>query len=149
MISSRRVEDPANVPESEVARAQQANADRAVLVESLARDQYHPATMLNVFYEPGTLTNIYEDEAGPIMFVRGCRSLRIDMCFVDNADSERNKEAMLAGFEKLAAGAKAAGFREIITSTNSPKLLAFGKRWFGFEEVQTAENGEIELRRFL
>ena len=124
-------------------------SDKAVLSVSLDRDKFHPNIKPDVFYEAGTIANVYEDEAGPIMFVRGCRSLRIDMCFVNNADSERNKAAMLAGFETLAAGAKAAGFKEIITSSNSPALVAFGEKYFGFVRMQTDENGEIALRREL
>lgn len=133
MVTSRHIEE----------------ADIAVLVASLAQDVFHPGVKTEVFYEPGTLTNVYEDEAGPIMFVRGCRSLRIDMCFVNNGDNERNKAAMLAGFEKLAAGAKAAGFKDIVTSSNSPVLVAFGEKYFGFVRMQAQENGEVALRREL
>lgn len=136
MVTSRRIEE----------------TDRVSIDEALTRDQYHPGTKSDVFFLDNVVTNVYEDEAGPIMLVRASRSLRIDMMFFENVDVVRNKAAMLAGFQKLVDGVKAAGFTEITTSTNSPSLLKFATRpkelgGFGFEEVNV--NGEIALRRQL
>jgi len=136
MVTSRRIEEK----------------DRTSIEQGLAHDTFHPGTKADAFYLPNVLTNVYEDEAGPIMLVRAARSLRIDMMFFDNKDYKRNKEAMLAGFDTLCAGAKAAGFLEITTSTNSPALLRFATKkredgGFGFEEVNV--NGEVALRRVL
>lgn len=136
MVTSRKIED----------------TDRASIAQALARDIFHPGTSADAFYLPNVLTNVYEDEAGPILLLRGARSLRIDMLFFDNLDRERNKAAMLAGFQKLVDGAKAAGFLQITTSTNSPALLKFATTktedgGFGFEEVNV--NGEVALRRQL
>ena len=136
MISSRRIHE----------------IDRPSIDTALARDQFHIGTKSDTFYQEDVLTNLYEDEDGPIMLVRGSKSLRIDMLFFDNSDKVRNKAAMLAGFQKLADGAKAAGFTEITTSTNSLTLLNFATvkvedGGFGFEKVNV--NGEIALRRLL
>jgi len=119
--------------------------DRESIDEALARDAFHPTTKSEAFYEPNTFTNVYEDEGGPIMLVRASRSLRIDMMFFSNEDSERNRAAMLAGWDALIAGAKKSGFSEITTSSNSPALVAFGCRVLGFEKVQTEANGEVAL----
>lgn len=126
--------------------------DKASIQQALANDQFHRSTSADAFYDEGTLSNIYEDEDGPILLLRGSRSLRIDMMFFDNSAKVRNREAMLAGFQKLVDGAKAAGFKEITTSTNSPALLKFATMkiedgGFGFEEVNV--NGEVALRRQL
>jgi hypothetical protein len=133
MVTSRHIED----------------ADRAGIEAALAHDTFHPDTKADAFYLPNVLTSVYEDEAGPIMLVRGARSLRIDMLFFSNTDSKRNREAMLAGWETLASGAKNAGFLEITTSSNSPALVAFACKVLGFEQVQTEQSGEIALRRQL
>jgi hypothetical protein len=127
-------------------------ADRPAIADALSKDIFHQGTKVNAFYEKGTLTNVYEDEQGPVFLLRGSRSLRIDMMFFDNGDRERNKATMLAGFQALVAGARAAGFKEITTSTNSPALLQFAllkekDGGFGFEEVTV--NGEVALRRLL
>jgi hypothetical protein len=124
--------------------------DRDTLEDALSRDEFHRGTDVSAFFQPGTITNVYEDENGPIVWLRASRSLRIDMMFFDNADRLRNKEAMVVGFRKLVEGAKAAGFAEITTSTNSPALLKFATisiedGGFGFEEVNV--NGEVALRR--
>jgi len=133
MVTSRRVEEK----------------DRASIIAALANDRFHQGATSDAFYKEGTISNLYEDDFGPIFVVRASRSLRIDMMFFSNEDHKRNKAAMLAGFQKLLDGAKAGGFNEIVCSTNSIKLLAFAKKVFGFEEVQTPENAEIELRRLL
>lgn len=133
MISSRRIEEK----------------DRADIEAALIKDAFHQGTKADAFYKEGTISNIYEDEAGPIFALRASRSLRIDMMFFSNDDHARNKDAMLAGWPKLLEGAKAAGFTEITTSSNSLKLVAFAERILGFERVQTIENGETALRRLL
>lgn len=123
--------------------------DRELLATSLAHDQFHPDVQADVFYEEDTIANLYSDDDGPVLFLRGSRSLRIDMCFVNNAASTRNVAAMVAGFETLVVGAKAAGFKEIVTSSNSPALVQFGIDNFEFERMQTEKNGEVALRRVL
>jgi len=138
MITSRTIEE----------------SDQPLIESALAGDTFHPGVSSGVFYAPGTVANVYSDESGPIMFVRGCKSLRIDICFVDNADHVRNKAAIVDGFFRLVGQAKAAGFSEITTSTNGPGLLRFAcmsveAGGLGFELVQTAENGETALRRVL
>jgi hypothetical protein len=128
--------------------------DRGILAESLANDGFHTGTTPDFFFpkleetgesipDPRYITNVYEDERGPIMFVRGTKSLRLDIQFVDNADSERNAEAMLGDFEQFAAKARANGFTEIVFCSNSPGLRAFCRRRFKFREV------DGELRKFL
>lgn len=126
--------------------------DRPSLAQALDRDIFHQGTKVDAFYEKGTMTNVYEDEQGPVLVLRASRSLRIDMMFFDNDARLRNKAVMLEGFQALLHGARQAGFKEITTSTNSPALLKFATLkeedgGFGFEEVTV--NGEVALRRQL
>lgn len=117
--------------------------DQVLLELSLAKDAYHKETPAEFFYAPGSVCNVYEDETGPIMFVRGTKALRVDIQFTDNNDFERNKKALSEAFGPFAAKAKAAGFTELVFFSESPLLMFFCKREFGFEEVSG------EFRKFL
>jgi hypothetical protein len=109
-------------------------SDLALLELSLSRDEHHEGTTPEFFTEPGTLSKVYEDERGPILFVKGTPVLRLDIQYVSNEDFERNKEAMLEGFPPLAAKAKANGYKEIIFESNVRALRIFCQRHFGFKE---------------
>jgi hypothetical protein len=129
-----------------------AETDRASIEQALARDTFHPGVTADVFYEPGTATNIYEYDHNPVLVVRVYKSLHLDLMCYDNADVERNRKVLEVGWPKLVASAKANGFKEIVTSVNGPALYRFLTKkveegGFGFEEVQI--NGEIALRRML
>lgn len=126
--------------------------DRASIEQALARDTFHPGVKADVFYEPGTLTNIYEYDREPVLAVRVYKSLHLDLMCYDNADVKRNKKVLEAGWQKLIVSAKANGFKEIVTSANGIALLRFLTKkvedgGFGFEEINV--NGEVALRRSL
>jgi len=117
--------------------------DLELLELSLAKDEHHQGTEVKFFTNPGSICKVYEDELGPICFVRGTKALRLDIQYVSNLDKKRNMKAMLEGFDKLAAKAKENGFTEIVFNTNNDLLRAFCTKRFGFEESQG------ELRKFL
>lgn len=117
--------------------------DIALLTFSLAKDEQHRDTEPDFFFAPGTICKVYEDEQGPICFVRGTKALRLDIQYVSNDDRRRNMAAMLEGFDKLAAKAKENGFTEIIFNTSNDLLRAFCVKRFGFVE------SEGELRKFI
>lgn len=108
--------------------------DLSQLEVSLAADEYHVGTTTEFFTEPGTVTKVYEDEAGPILFVRGTPALRLDIQYNRNNDTKRNLKAMLCGFDLLAQQARANGFKEIIFNTANPLLAKFCVKRFGFTE---------------
>ena len=129
-----------------------AETDRAGIEQALARDEFHPGVTADVFFEPGTLTNVYEYDKKPVLLVRVYKCLHLDLMCYDNADVARNKAVLEAGWEKLITSAKANGFKEIITSVNGKALFRFLTKkvedgGFGFEEVNV--NGEVALRRQL
>ena len=104
------------------------------MAESLARDEFHKGTTPEFFTAYGTVCNVYEDERGPICYVRGSKALRLELHFADNSDSERNADALRNGVAGLAQKARENGFLEIIFTTNNPTLAAFAKDEFGFSE---------------
>lgn len=117
--------------------------DMSLLASSLALDENHKGTEPEFFAQLGTVCKVYEDEAGPICFVRGAKALRLDIQYVNNKDRKRNMAAMLEGFEALAIKARENGFTEIIFQTNNPMLRLFCRKRFGFVE------SDGELRKFL
>lgn len=117
--------------------------DMPLLAESLAKDEYHKDTTAEFFTEIGSVCKVYEDEQGPIFFLRGAKALRLDIQFVSNEDAERNKAGLMEGFDKLAALAKANGFTELCFVTNSEALKRFCMTRFGYFE------SGCELRRLL
>jgi hypothetical protein len=110
--------------------------DYPLLKTSLQDDSNHQDTTPEFFSQPGTLTKVYEDDQGPVMFVRAAKSLRLDIQYVSNADVKRNMKAMLVGFDILAKRAKDNGFTEVCFQSNSPFLKAFCIKRFGFVESQ-------------
>ena len=136
MISSRRITEQ----------------DRGGIEQALARDAFHPGVTADVFWEPGTLTNVYEYDKKPVLLVRVYKCLHLDLMCYDNSDVVHNKAVLEAGWEKLVTSAKANGFKEIITSVNGKALHRFLTKkveegGFGFQEVNVG--GEVALRRIL
>lgn len=117
------------------------DSDLPLLDLSLSQDKFHTGTTPEFFQAPGTVTKVYEDQHGPVLFVRGSSVLRLDIQYVLNEDIERNKAAMLEGFPPFAAKAKANGYSEIVFQTNNPFLARFCKQNFGFEKYE----GEMRL----
>lgn len=107
--------------------------DEPLLEISLADSKYHKDTTVAFFKQPGTFTRTYEDEQGAIIHVRQALSLRIDIHFMNDNDIQRNKEALLYGFQALADQAKKSGFTELYFTTSNPALARFCNREFGFE----------------
>ena len=119
--------------------------DRESIDEALARDSFHPTTKSEAFYEAGVLSNIYTDEQGDVLVLRAQKALRIEMIFFDNAASLRNAKAMIEGWKQLLTTVKTAGFKEVVTSTNSPKLKEFAIRVLGFQETNYGDEVELKI----
>jgi len=109
-------------------------SDLPLLAESLSSDAFHKGTTPEFFSQYGTVCNVYEDDKGPICYVRGSKALRLELHFADNYDAERNTDALRNGVATLAQKARENGFLEIVFTTNNPALAAFAKDVFGFEE---------------
>src|ERR1700744_1403517 len=110
-------------------------SDLPNIAMALAKDEYHKGTEAEFFTQFGCISKVYEDEIGPIMYVRGAKALRLDIQFVDNNDARRNMKAMLERFPDLVEKAKENGFSEIVFVTNSPLLKKFCEKRLGFETM--------------
>jgi len=128
MITSRRIHE----------------IDRPSIDSALGRDAFHVGTKSDTFYQEGVVTNVYEDDDGPIFILRAQKALRIEMLFFDNGAKARNATAMLEGWKQLLHMASVNGFKEIVTSTNSSKLRDFAVNMLGMQETNVG--GEIELK---
>jgi hypothetical protein len=121
--------------------------DKPLLADSLSKDEHHKDTTTpDFFYAPGTVCKVYEDEDGPICFVRCTKVLRLDIQYKDNEDKKRNLKAMISGFDSLEKKARDNGYTEIAFKTNSPLMKAFCTRRFGFVEECGACG---ELKKYL
>jgi hypothetical protein len=115
--------------------------DQELIAESLKTDEYHFGNDAEFFYDPNACCNVYEDENGPIMFLRGCiyqgnpELVGIDIQFMSNDDSRRNMEALLLANNVWAAQCKENGFKELVFSTRSLRLKRFCMKYLGFAEV--------------
>jgi hypothetical protein len=116
-------------------------SDYPVLLDSLSKDEFHQGTDLSFFLEDGTVCSVYEDEDGPILFVRGksiiernIGMIQLDIQYIDNSDGKRNMKAMLKGFPELAEKAKANGYTGFFFESNVPLLRRFCVKRLGFQE---------------
>lgn len=114
-------------------------SDYDLLDLSLSQDKYHTTTQPEFFTEPGTMCKVYEDNHGPVLFVKGSPVLRLDIQFVSNDDGRRNIRVMQEGLPPLAQKARENGFKEIVFNTTSPLLKAFCTKRLGFQEVEGDE----------
>jgi len=110
------------------------DSDDSLLASSLANDPTHFETTVDFFKVPGTIAQVWDDESGTVCFTRCAKSLRIDIHFLDNEDRQRNAK-FLAECEGVAAAAKAAGYNELVFTTNNPKLAAYCEHAFDYEVV--------------
>ena len=113
--------------------------DYEKLVEALSKDSYHTTTTPEFFVQPDTLTKVYELNDKPVLFARACKSLRLDLQFVDNDAAKDNIRVMLKGFPLLAKQAKENGFTEIIFNSSSPLLIEFCTKRLGFKQIEGSE----------
>src|SRR5580692_690839 len=79
--------------------------DYQLLATSLASDEYHKDTPPEFFYEEDTVCSVFEDEDGPVLFVKAkpfrydsMVAIQLDIQYVKNEDAKRNMKAMLVGF---------------------------------------------------
>jgi hypothetical protein len=114
--------------------------DYSILAGSLLLDEYHKDTPAGFFYADGTVCSVYEDENGPICFVRGkpitqdkVAIIQLDIQYVNNRDARRNMRAMLEGLPELEKKARENGFSGFFFVSNVPLLRQFCIKRLGFE----------------
>jgi hypothetical protein len=115
--------------------------DYSLLSSSLLLDEYHQGTFASFFYEEGTRCLVYEDEDGPICWVRGLPivhnqvgMIQLDIQFLDNRDAKRNLKAMLIGFPELERLAKLNKFAGFFFTSVQLSLCKFCIKRLGFQQ---------------
>jgi hypothetical protein len=114
--------------------------DREMLWEWIQKDREHfeAGTTADFFFEPETESFVYEDELGPVFFVRLSQDLiasgllRIDIQF--GADKKRTSSCMTEGFQSLVDRAKESGFKGMVFRSTSEPLIRFCVKRFSFEK---------------
>jgi len=101
------------------------NPDIPALQAAIDADQFHPGEWQIDHFTPPMLTNVIEDQNGPIAFVRYTKTLRISCVWADGADISRNARAIIQGLNDAVQKARASGFTEIIITTDHKRLADF------------------------
>jgi hypothetical protein len=117
--------------------------DIPLLTESLKNDEFHQGTTAEFFQEKDTVCSVYEDEEGPVLFLRGqvidyynhLKIIRLDIQYLNNKDARRNMRVMLEGFPELELKAKENGFQGFFFISNVPLLRKFCVKRLGFQEM--------------
>ena len=116
--------------------------DYGLLAESLKNDEYHKGTSPEFFYEEGTVTLVYSDEEGIVLFARGkplvhegVTAIQLDLQYVSNTSTKRNMKVMAEGFPDLEAKALENGFSAFFFFSDVPLLRKFCCRRLGFSEL--------------
>lgn len=104
------------------------DADIPALKQAIDADQFHPGEWQVEHFTPPMLTNVVEDQNGPIVFVRYTKTLRISCIWCDGADISRNARAIIQGLNDAVQKARASGFTEIIATTTHERLAVFLER---------------------
>jgi hypothetical protein len=114
-----------------------AEKDRPLLEQWIAEDEDHSGTTTADFWlSPDSLSHVYEDDKGTVLFLKMSKVLRLDIQF-DSRAKLRNAKTILAGFPALEELARKAGFREIVFCSKSQGLTGFLQRAFGFQPEPT------------
>lgn len=121
--------------------------DRPLMEQWIAKDPDHrfKGMCSDFFFTPGTMSFVIFDEDGPALFVRvdpePPESARVHIQFSDN--EVRSAKAMLRGWPEFMERVYGCGIRRMVFESNSPKLINFCQRCFGFQRVGTSHDYEL------
>ena len=101
--------------------------DLPTLQKALDNNEFHPGQTVSDYVGVGKHTIVYEDEQGPVGYLRYTKTLRLVVTWTDNKDEKRNAESIIAAVNDSVKLAKGNGFTEIIFESESPKVIAFCK----------------------
>jgi hypothetical protein len=108
--------------------------DVQALQDALDANEIHPGQKAEYYTNDKGYTEVYEDEFGPIGFLRYSKSLRLNTVWCDNGDRKRNGASIIQAISDAVEKAKSAGFTEIIFQTDTPALARFCTERLGFTE---------------
>ena len=107
--------------------------DYKALTEAIAADPAHKDWMKPEFFnEPQTKSLVFEDDNGPILFLRMSSALRIHIQFANCEDKDRIRKALIFAGASIVPNARRNGYKQIIYETFSKPLKWFCHRYLGF-----------------
>jgi hypothetical protein len=110
------------------------DSDREMIAGWIAREPSHSQSTPEFYFEPGTKSVLYSDDAGPVLVVRYSTAIRCDVDFNKDAGKDRIRRVLKEEFPGVAEQAKSQGFIEIVYNSTSKTLIAF-TRLLGFRAV--------------
>jgi len=93
----------------------------------------HPNQKVEHYASVG-VTDVYEDESGPIGFLRYTKALRLCACWIDDKDKHRNAASISQAITDAVQKAKSNGYTEILFETESESYKTFCEK-LGFEKA--------------
>lgn len=122
--------------------------DLPLLQASIDKDEHHSGDDINFWTNPYCLVNLYEDDDGPVLFLRGSvlreGIARLDIQFVNNDDGKRNLRCMSIGFALMEEMLKKHNFIGVVFESKSPLLKKYCQKRLGFEET-TVDNWLVKV----
>ncbi len=125
---STSAEAAAPAPARSIAIRLAGPSDYPTLASMLAADADHAGTAPEFFFEPGSDLYCVEDERGPVLYLRLSRALRIDVQFRPGSsagDRMRTARVLAQGMPWLERQARDAGFKELIFTSLTRRLIRF------------------------
>lgn len=102
--------------------------------QEIARDSCHADWMKPAFFvQPNTVSRVYFDEDGPILFLRMSNALRLHIQFC-GVEKEKIRKCLVTQFPEVVHNAKRNGYAQILYETISKPLAWFCRRYLGFTD---------------
>jgi len=106
-------------------------ADLENLAKEISFEPEHNWMTTKFFQSPNSKALVYEDENGPIMYLRMSSCLRIHIQFC-RTDKDRIRKALIAGGASIIPKAKQNGYASVLYETANKSLAWFCRRYLGF-----------------
>lgn len=108
------------------------DSDLPLLVHTVASNGISEDAITTYFKAPGTITTVFGDDDGSVLFVRGSKTLRLELALTLDADNERKAKVLIEALSLLAAKAKKHGFTELVINCDIASLREVATGTFGF-----------------
>lgn len=122
-------------------------ADKAVLVDWISTDPFNDGRKYPEFwYDPKQFSVCAADEKGPVIYLRfeaEPPKMRIHMQFC--LDTRRIVRIMLMDWDEVRKLIESTGAKAIVFESQSPKLVAFCEKAYGFARVGESNDYWLDL----
>jgi hypothetical protein len=111
-----------------------APSDKELLDAAAKADYYHAAAGLTGEHWLNGNSLIYADASGPVLALRTTNVARVDVQFLSQ-DFKRNARLLVEAFWQYVSVMEKRGVRELIFNTESPAVVRFFCKRFGFRHL--------------